>query len=364
MDWPAADPREQQSKTMQLIEHADVSTLNSMRLPSTARYLARPTTLDELQQLLHGELAAQYPLFVLGGGSNLLLAERLPMLVIQPALKGMSISQTDSDLVWVSAMAGENWHEFVQYCLAHGCYGLENLSLIPGTVGACPIQNIGAYGVEVADRLAWVEAIDLHSHALRRFTVAECQFAYRDSLFKQQAGRWLITQVCFALSTQPNLVLQYGDVKTLAGARPTPQSVAAAIIQIRQHKLPDPAQIPNTGSFFKNPLVSAAQFQQLQQQYPQIAGYPQSDGQVKLAAGWLIEQAGWRGRRLGKVGMYQQQALVLINPDGGDLADVLALSAAVVTDVERQFAVTLQAEPVMVGASSDTASGMLHGRQV
>ena len=348
-----------ESRTMQLIEHADLTACNTMRLPSIARYLARPTTLDELQQVLHSELAAQYPLLVLGGGSNLLLAERLPMLVIQPALMGIRVTQAERDQVWVAAMAGENWHDFVQYCLAHGYYGLENLSLIPGTVGACPIQNIGAYGVEVADRLAWVEAIDLHTQVLRRFSVEECQFAYRDSLFKQQAGRWLITQVCFALSTQPNLVLQYGDVKTLAGDAPTPQSVAAAVIQIRQSKLPDPAQIPNTGSFFKNPVISATQFQQLQQQYPQIAGYPQPDGQVKLAAGWLIDQAGWRGRRLGKVGMYQQQALVLVNPDGGTLSDVLALSAAVVADVERQFAVTLWPEPVMVGAGSDELAAEL-----
>ena len=336
---------------MQLTEHADLSALNSMRLPSIARYFATPTTLTELQQLLQSELAQQYPIFILGGGSNVLLAASLSMLVIQPALHGISITPTDTDTVWVSAMAGENWHEFVQYCVAQGCYGLENLSLIPGTVGACPIQNIGAYGVEVADRLAWVEAIDLHSNELCRLSVADCQFGYRDSLFKQQVGRWLITQVCFKLSTQPQLVLQYGDVRALAGEQPTPASVAAAIIQIRQQKLPDPAQIPNTGSFFKNPLVSSTQFQQLQQQYSTIAGYPQPDGQVKLAAGWLIDQAGWRGRYLGKVAMYSQQALVLINPDGGDLNDVLALSAAVVAAVQRQFLVSLVPEPVMVGVS-------------
>lgn len=336
---------------MQLIEHADLSALNTMRLPSTARYLAIPETLDELQHVLQSELARQYPLFVLGGGSNVLLASQLPMLVIQPALKGITIHHTETAAVWVSAMAGENWHAFVQSCVAQGCYGLENLSLIPGTVGACPIQNIGAYGVEVADRLAWVEVIDLRSGELCRLSVEACQFGYRDSLFKQQAGCWLITQVCFKLSTEPQLVLQYGDVRTLAGELPTPESVAAAIIQIRQQKLPDPAQIPNTGSFFKNPVVSKTQFQRLQQQYPNITGYPQPDDQVKLAAGWLIDQAGWRGRRLGKVAMYQQQALVLVNPDGGDLNDVLALSAAVVADVERQFLVRLTAEPVMVGGS-------------
>lgn len=334
---------------MQLTEHADLSALNSMRLPSIARYLAIPTTLTELQQVLQSELAQQYPIFILGGGSNVLLAASLSMLVIQPALRGTSIMPTDTDTIWVSAMAGENWHEFVQYCVTQGCYGLENLSLIPGTVGACPIQNVGAYGVEVADRLAWVDAIDLQNGKLCRLSVADCQFGYRDSVFKQQAGRWLITQVGFKLSTEPQLVLQYGDVRALAGEQPTPASVAAAIMQIRQQKLPDPAQIPNTGSFFKNPVVSAVQYQQLQQRYPMIAGYPQPDGRVKLAAGWLIDQVGWRGRRLGKVAMYQQQALVLVNPDGGDLADVLALSAAVVVDVQRQFSVELIPEPVMIG---------------
>lgn len=355
---------------MQLMEYADLSTLNSMRLPCTARYFARPETLSQLQQLLCGELAAQHPVFVLGGGSNVLLAERLSMLVIQPMLKGVQITRGAQSEVWVSAMAGENWHDFVQFCLAEGCYGLENLSLIPGSVGACPIQNIGAYGVEVADRLAWVEAIDLSrcGHLAdptrdaqpQRFTVEQCQFAYRDSIFKQQAGRWLITQVCFKLSSVPDLVLQYGDVKTLAGQQPTPQSVAAAVIQIRQQKLPDPVVIPNTGSFFKNPVVSATHFDKLKQEYPQIAGYPQADGQVKLAAGWLIDQAGWRGRRLGKVGMYQHQALVLINPEGGCLTDVLALAAAVVADVERLFAVRLIAEPVAVGLDDAVGDAVAH----
>lgn len=342
---------------MQLIEHAKLDHLNTMRLPCTARFLACVSTEDQLQQVLRSVLARRLPLWVLGGGSNVLLPPHLEAVVIRPALRGVRVWAQHGDDVIVEAMAGEPWHPFVLYTLQQGWYGLENLSLIAGTVGACPIQNVGAYGVEVADRLHSLVAMDQHTGELRTFWPHECAFAYRDSVFKQQPNRWIITRVRFALSRRAQLVLGYGDVTALAGRYPTPTSVSRAICQIRASKLPDPAVIPNTGSFFKNPVVDAAQYATLKQRYPQLGGYVQPDGQIKLAAGWLIDQAGWRGRPLGPVSMYAKQALVLVNLQRGQLADVYALSDAVCDAVQHQFGVVLSREPVDVQTIFNPVTG-------
>lgn len=330
---------------------------NTMRLPCVARFVLTLEHEHEIATALHSVTAQRFRPFILGGGSNILMPPQLDALVIRPQLRGVRLLAERGDELLIEAMAGEPWHDFVQYTVAQGWYGLENLSLIPGTVGACPIQNVGAYGVEVADRLHSVTAYHRPSRQFKTLRPADCAFAYRDSVFKQQADDWLISRVVFRLSRKANIRLDYGDVRQLAGRYPTPQSVAAAICQIRASKLPDPAKIANTGSFFKNPLVSAAHYQQLKQQFAQIGGYAQADGSVKLAAGWLIDQAGWRGRRLGAVGMYEKQALVLVNHGGGHLADVLALAEAVQHDVWQKFAVRLQREPVLV--SSLGVSGLV-----
>lgn len=344
---------------MRVIERARLDQLNTLRLPCVARFVAEVHSLDDLKSILTSVTAKRFPRLILGGGSNLLLPEVLDALVIRPMQRGIRIIQSKGDQVVVEAMAGEPWHDFVMTTLARGWYGLENLALIPGTVGAAPVQNIGAYGVELVDRLHSVQVMD-RTGKLHEFKPDQCQFSYRDSIFKQRDGEWVIVSVRFALTLTPKLVLGYGDVVKAAGTHPTPLSVARAICQIRSQKLPDPAKIANAGSFFKNPCVPLADFQRLKVLHPNIAGYPQADGRIKLAAGWLIEQSGWRGCRLnscsgekisgeidsGKVGMYEKQALVLVNYGGGTARDVLALSEAVQSDVWSKFMVRLEREPI------------------
>jgi len=302
---------------------------------------------------------------VLGGGSNLVLAGDVDGLLLHVRLRGRELAGEDGDAWYVTAAAGENWHDFVQWTLAAGRPGLENLSLIPGTVGAAPIQNIGAYGLEVGERLASVDALDLERGGMRRFDAADCRFGYRDSIFKQEgwhlSGRYLITSVTFRLPKRWTPLTRYAELAAelsvpLAAAggdaaanAPTPAAVAAAVIAIRQRKLPDPVQLPNAGSFFHNPVVDAAIAARLQAEHPTLPTYAQADGRIKLAAGWLIEQAGWKGRDLGPAGMYERQALVLVNRGGATGADVLALARQVQNDVAARFGVTLQPEPIVVG---------------
>lgn len=335
-----------------LIEFANLKHQNTMGLSSTARFLAVVTTENALRQTLTSVTARRLPIVVLGDASNVLLPPILDALVILPKLKGIKqLPNQHPTEVIIEAMAGENWHHFVQYSLAQGWYGLENLSLIPGTVGASPIQNIGAYGVDISDRLLSLEAMNIHTGQLHTFSHAQCQFGYRDSVFKQQAGEWIVTRVRFKLSRVPQLVLGYGDVLAQAGTHPTPQSVATAICTIRSLKLPNPKIIANTGSFFKNPLVTAEHYAQLKKAYPTMPAYPQGQSTgspYKLAAGWLIDTAGWRGQVLGTVSMYHKQALVMVNLHQGTLHDILGLQAAVQTAVLAQFGVRLEREPILL----------------
>jgi UDP-N-acetylmuramate dehydrogenase len=251
--------------------------------------------------------------------------------------------------VLVEAEAGEPWHPFVQWTLEQGLQGLENLSLIPGTVGAAPMQNVGAYGVEIKDVFAGLTALDRHSGELREFSLDECQFAYRDSRFKREAGRWLILRVRFALARTGALHLDYGPLRQRLAeqgiSQPTASDVSRAICTIRREKLPDPAVLGNAGSFFKNPLVSADLAAQLRVQHADLVAYPQADGQAKLAAGWLIEHAGWKGFRDGDAGVHQQQALVLVNYGTATGAQLLALARRIQADIQARFAVTLEIEP-------------------
>ncbi|MFN3586141.1 MAG: UDP-N-acetylmuramate dehydrogenase [Moraxellaceae bacterium] len=326
---------------------------NTFGLPGRAAWLADVTCEGEAADVLSLARRRAWPVTVLGGGSNVVLAGDVDGLVLRPRMQGIRLLDESGDTRLVEAMAGENWHAFVRHCLAAGWYGLENLSLIPGTVGAAPVQNIGAYGVELTDVMHSLSAMDRESGEMREFAREECGFAYRDSIFKSvMRDRYLITRVRFQLSRTPCLRLDYGDIRAeLAAAgitAPTPLDVSNAVIAIRQRKLPDPAVLGNAGSFFKNPLVPAAQFAALQQQYPGIVGYAQG-AQVKLAAGWLIEQAGWKGRDLGRAGCYERQALVLVNRGGATGAEVLALAEAIVRDVEARFGVHLEAEPGVLG---------------
>ncbi len=249
----------------------------------------------------------------------------------------------------IEAEAGEPWHPFVQHTLAQGLSGLENLSLIPGTVGAAPMQNIGAYGVEIKDVFAGLTALDRLTGELRDFTVQECNFAYRDSLFKQEPGRWLILRVRFALSRAAHLHLEYGPVRQRLSEqgieKPTASDVSQAICSIRNEKLPDPAVLGNAGSFFKNPLVPAALVTQLKCEYPDLVAYAQPDGQMKIAAGWLIERAGWKGFREADAGVHKLQALVLVNYGNASGLQLLDLAQRIQKDIFARFHVELEMEP-------------------
>jgi len=328
----------------------DLSAFNTLGLPSRAGHLLRLDNTVVLPQL--AEAVAAYPrTMVLGGGSNVVLAGALPGLTIKVETRGIRLlEQTDQERV-VEASAGEVWHDFVAYCLKQGWPGLENLALIPGTVGAAPVQNIGAYGVELDQRFHSLLAWDMQTGKAVEFGAADCQFAYRDSLFKREApGRWLIVAVRFRLPVNWTPVLTYPDLhkhESLQHTGVTPQQVFDAVSAIRRSKLPDPAVLGNAGSFFKNPLVTAAQFQLLKAGHANLVAYAQPDGSFKLAAGWLIDQAGWKGRRLGAVGVHDRQALVLVNHGGATAEDVLELAEQIKTSVYQRFGVLLEQEPVV-----------------
>ncbi|OZI72325.1 UDP-N-acetylenolpyruvoylglucosamine reductase [Bordetella genomosp. 12] len=324
--------------------------LNTFGLASRAS--AFITLEDEAQLPALSALAAGYGgCLVLGGGSNLVLGESLRELVVRVALRGIRLVEARAQAWIVEAGAGERWHDFVAHCIAQGWDGLENLALIPGTVGAAPVQNIGAYGVELADRFDSLCAWDLHQGRLVQFSAQECRFAYRDSVFKREPGRWLITRVRFALPRPWRAVLNYPDLQrwpALQDAAPDARSIFQAVCEIRRAKLPDPAVIGNAGSFFKNPLVDAETRDALLARFPALVSYPQADGRYKLAAGWLIDQCGWKGRDLGRAGVHDRQALVLVNRGGATAADILALAAAIEADVLARFGVRLEPEPVVL----------------
>lgn len=339
---------------------ADLSGSNTLGLPGRAELLLRVTDEDSLAQALAFAAGQGLAVTILGGGSNVVLAGDVPGLVLQMALSGVRVLQSPDDFgpgeVLVEAAAGENWHAFTQRTLVMGLGGLENLSLIPGTVGAAPVQNIGAYGVELADVMHALTAYDRVTRQYVDIAAADCAFGYRESRFKSaEPGRHVIVRVRFRLSRQPALRIGYGDIRqalAAAGAdtAPTAQDVATAVIAIRRSKLPDPAELGNAGSFFKNPVVPVEQADELRLRFPGVVSYPQPGGlTAKLAAGWLIEQAGWKGCRLGAVGVHDRQALVLVHHGGGSGAELLALADAVRQSVRERFGVLLEQEPVILG---------------
>jgi len=329
---------------------SSLTALNTLGLKAVARHILHLTEPTQISQWRTDPLFSQTSWLVLGGGSNLVMSEYIDKTVLQVGLQGKKLLREDDKAWYVAGAGGEAWHPFVQWTLEQGWGGLENLSLIPGTVGAAPVQNIGAYGIEIKDVFEQLTAIHLQTGESRVFTLADCQFAYRDSVFKQaEAGLWLIVEVVFRLLKNHQVQTQYGDIERellSLNLGSTPSAVAQAVINVRQRKLPDPAQIGNAGSYFKNPIVSPAIYQAVMAAHPNAVAYALEDGRYKLAAGWLIEQAGWKGRRLGPVGMYEKQALVLVNHGGATATDVLALERAVQADVLAQFGVELEAEPV------------------
>jgi UDP-N-acetylmuramate dehydrogenase len=328
-------------------------SLNTLALPAVAEAFVVIRTPDQLAVVRTCAEFAGRKRLVLGSGSNVVLSGDFDGFVLQIQIPGRQFLREDEAAHYVRAGAGENWNAFVGWTLQNGWPGLENLALIPGTVGAAPIQNIGAYGLEVCERFDSLEAYDLLEGSLRRFSQTECRFFYRDSIFKQEgwhlSGRFVVTSVTFRLPKAWRAITNYKELaielEPLGGRPPSPKQIADAVVAVRSRKLPDPGVLPNAGSFFQNPVVTAATAAQLALKYPQLPRYPQSNGQVKLAAGWLIEQAGWKGRNLGPAGMYERQALVLVNRGGACGRDVVALARAVTADVRRLFGIELQPEP-------------------
>lgn len=326
---------------------------NTLGIEAIAYAYLKVQSIDILLSVNNSATLNGLPRLILGGGSNILLVHDFPGVVLHMANTGIKIIREDTNAIYVRAAAGENWHAFVQWTLEHGLGGLENLSLIPGNVGAAPIQNIGAYGVEVRDYFHELTAFDCETGKTLILNKAECEFGYRDSVFKHALkDRAVILDVTFRLPKQWQPNLRYADVaqelEVQGLVAPTAKEISAAVIAIRTRKLPDPAVIGNAGSFFKNPIVQAAQRDALLQQYPQLVSYGQPDGTYKLAAGWLIDQCNWKGRSIGRAGVYEKQALVLVNHGGATGEELVQLAKAIQADVKARFGVELEPEPVFV----------------
>lgn len=336
-----------------ILHDFSLASLNTFRIPARARHYLRVDAAADLEALRRDPALAGLPRLVLGGGSNMLFTRDFDGLVLHMTGLGKEVLGERDGRILVRAQAGENWHAIVQWTLAQGLGGLENLSLIPGTVGAAPIQNVGAYGTETRDVFHSLSAYDMDSGELRTLDAAACRFAYRDSIFKHPEGRGLVVlDVTFALPADWRPNLRYAElaraVEEAGLAAPTPQEIGRTVEAIRRRKLPDPAEIGNAGSFFKNPIVSREHCARLLAQYPELVHHAQPDGSEKLAAGWLIDRCGWKGRALGAAGVYPKQALVLVNLGGARGEDVVRLARAIQADVAAKYGVELEPEPVFI----------------
>ena len=338
-----------------LLHDAPLRELNTLRVAATARWLA---TLDDpaaLPEVLGRSEFAGMPVLVLGQGSNVLFARDFDGLVLQPAWRRVNMAGDDGDAVWVRAEAGLGWDALVDWTLAQQLTGLENLALIPGLVGAAPIQNIGAYGVEVGEVITSVEAWDRRDSSAALLSCEQCRFGYRDSLFKQEPDRWIVTAVNFLFPRNRELNLGYAGLRdelaALRIAQPTAAQVAQAVRRLRRRKLPDPEFLPNAGSFFKNPAVPAGLAGELVAAHPGLPVYESTDGTRKLSAAWMIEACGLKGIREGDAGVSAQHALVLVNHGGASGAELLGLARRVADSVEQRFGIRLEPEPRIVGAS-------------
>lgn len=334
---------------MLLEQNADLSGRNTLALPCVAERLYSLTCPDDVLRCWQQGVFEEAPL-ILGGGSNVILPARLkrPVICYTPQRVCTKTRSSTSDVLHI-VDAGKNWDCLVAETVKAGLRGLENLSLIPGTVGAAPVQNIGAYGVELCDLLEWVEVFDTQTGEICKLSSDACQFAYRDSLFKRQLGRYLILSVALALSDSRDFALSYAGLEDLNEmSELTAQCVRDRVVAIRRSKLPDPAELPNAGSFFKNPVVDATLHAELVRAYPDVVAYPQAEGRYKVAAGWLIDRLGLKGWRKGSVGMHALQALVLANYGSATQQAVLALAEEVTCRVQEAFGISLEIEPVIV----------------
>lgn len=331
---------------MNVQKNISLKNYNTFGIDVNAKRFVLVDAVYQLQQILKEEK----DIFLISGGSNMLLTKDINELVILIDFKGISIDKEDDNFVYLTVNAGENWHEFVLFCVANNYGGLENLSLIPGNVGTCPIQNIGAYGVEVKDTITKVEAIEIETQKLVSFSNEDCNFGYRNSIFKNTVkGKYVITSVGFKLTKRNhNLNTSYGAIETELASKqitePNLKDISDAVIAIRKSKLPDPKEIGNSGSFFKNPVISKSHFLELQKEYPNIPSYNISDDEIKVPAGWLIETTGFKGKRFGNYGVHEKQALVLVNYGNASGKEIYNLAKEIQQTIFKQFKIELEIE--------------------
>jgi UDP-N-acetylmuramate dehydrogenase len=333
---------------MNIQENISLLPFNTFGIDKNANFFAKAKSTDDVKFLIQKSKEKNLPLFVLGGGSNILLTKNLKAMVLKMEIKGFEFIGEDINDVFIKVGAGESWHNFVTYCIEKNLAGVENLSLIPGTVGASPMQNIGAYGVEIKEVFAHLEAINRDSLEVRKFSSEECKFGYRESVFKNELkDQYVITYVTFKLSKTAQINADYGAIRQTLEAKgiltPTIKDISEAVIEIRKSKLPDPALIGNAGSFFKNPTVAVSTFEKIKTLYPNVPGFPNDEG-IKIPAAWLIEQTGWKGKRFGNIGVHEFQPLVLVNYGGGDGNDIKDLSSKIQESVKAKFDIHLHPE--------------------
>ncbi|WP_180130629.1 UDP-N-acetylmuramate dehydrogenase [Acinetobacter sp. YH12072] len=332
---------------MQIQTQVQLKPFNTLNLEVIAAYYSRIQSTDDLIAALEFAEQQQLNVLILSGGSNMLLPEQIDALVLHMDIQGIEMLEGNEQHQCLRVGGGQVWHDFVLWTTEQKLYGLQNLALIPGLVGASPVQNIGAYGVEVGE---FIHAVEVYDRKLKKFDsipASDCHFSYRHSIFKDDPTRYVITHVTFKLLKQANLKLNYGDLKAAVGDNLTAENLQQQVIRIRQSKLPDPKEFPNVGSFFKNPIVNQQVFDRIAVHFSNLPHYPQANDQVKMAAGWLIDQAGWKGKQLGPVGMFHKQALVLVNYGHASLTDVRQTYSAVQQAVWDKFKIMLEPEPVL-----------------
>ncbi len=332
---------------MSLLRYShSLASLNTFGLEVLAACFAAPSTLDELKEAGEASASMQKTLCI-GEGSNLLFLNDFDGLVLKPLFTGIEILEETEEEVLVKVGAAENWDAWVEEAVSRGWYGLENLSLIPGTVGAAPVQNIGAYGLELKDRFLWLEAWDMHRGSMERLSGEQCNFGYRNSIFKnKEKGRYIITHVTFRLKKKVELQLGYGHLEKVfrESGGTTPAQLRNVIIEIRRSKLPDPEECGNAGSFFKNPIIDFSLFEKLKERYPEIPHYPDKKDRVKIPAAWLIQQSGWKGKQEGKVGTWPHQPLVIVNYGGATGQEIYDFSSRIIFSIKEKFSISLERE--------------------
>lgn len=335
---------------MQIQENISLRPYNTFGIDVTAKQFASFSTNDELKELLsHAKHSTRSSALILGGGSNILFTKDIEGIVLKNELKGIELVNEDEDFFYVKAGAGENWHSFVLHCISNNYAGIENLSLIPGNVGASPMQNIGAYGAEIKDVFHELEAMHVQEHSIEKFSITDCAFGYRESVFKRKyKDQFVILNVTYRLRKRPLFNTTYGaieqELEKMQVNELSIQAISQAVINIRSSKLPDPKVIGNAGSFFKNPEIDSEGFVALKAAFPNIVGYPVEHNKTKLAAGWLIEQCGWKGYREGDAGCHAKQALVLVNYGNAKGKDIYNLSQKILDSVKEKFGVDLERE--------------------